>query len=220
MMNKINFFVVVISVGMASFAFVACSTGPAATPPQVPATIQQQQLAAFPEAFREVLSEESEKDRQAFLARPADEQRAIVEEWQRREKVMETFTPTEQTIISTLSQDDSDNFFNIPDDQRKQQEQFLADAETRYLDSLDACLESTHRRFGPRTETKIAPQALLALTVAERAFIRHLGPEETTQFLALPDAQREQWMSDRVNRKVDQLLSCVTHSNRRLGEPI
>jgi hypothetical protein len=220
MIGRINFFVIAAVAGIAPFALLSCSAGPEAASPQAPATLQQQQLAAFPEAFREVLSAESQQDQQTFLARPADQQRAIVEEWQRREKLMDSFTPTEQTIISTLSQDDSDNFFTIPADQRKQQEQFLADAETRYLDSLDDCLESTHRRFGPRAETKIKPQALQSLTVSEQALIKHLGPEETTQFLAVPDAQREQWMSDRVNRKVDQLLSCATHTNRRLGEPI
>src|ERR1700722_6635778 len=85
-----------------------------------PVTPQQQQLAALPPAFREVLAAQPEKDQQVFLARPADEQRAIVEEWQRREKMVDKFSPTEKTIIWTLSQDDNDEFFKIPEDQKEQ----------------------------------------------------------------------------------------------------
>ena len=220
MTTKINLFGIRALIAIASWSLIGCSIAHEATSPPPPPILLQQPLAAFPEAFREVLAAEPPEDQQVFLARPGDEQRAIVAEWQRREKVMETFTLTEQTIISTLSQDDSDEFFNIATDQRQAQEQYLADAETRYLDSLDDCLEKTHRRFGPRAETRVTPKALQSLTVPEQALIKHLSPDESAQFLALPDAQREQWMSDRVNRKVDQLLSCATRTNRRLGEPI
>ena len=53
--------------------------------------------------------------------------------------------------------------------------------------------------------------------VAER---KHLTPEESKQLLALSRDQQQQFLTDMVNRKVEQLLSCATHTNRRLGEPI
>ena len=177
-------------------------------------------LQRLPPAFREVLAAEPEKDQQEFFALPADEQRAIVEERECREKMVDQFSPTERTIIWTLSQDDNDEFFKIPEDQKEQQEVFLADAETRYLDLLDDCLVNTHRRFGPRVESNVAPQSLKPFSPPEQAVIKHLSPEESKQFLSLAKDQQEQSLSDTVNRKVEQLLICENHSNRRLGEPI
>jgi hypothetical protein len=79
---------------------------------------------------------------------------------------------------------------------------------------------NTHRRFGPRAKINVAPQVLNAYTPPEQAIIKHLSPQESKEFLALPKNQEEQSLSDTVNRKVEQLASCVTHTNRRLGEPI
>jgi len=218
----IKFFYTVASAILASATLLSCSDlpglgAPVSAPPQQQ---QQPQLDALPPAFREVLGAEPEKDQQAFLARSANEQHAIIEEWERREKMLDRFTSAERTIISTLSQEDTDDFFQIPEDHKDQQEQYLADAETRYLDSLDDCLVNTHRRFGPRVESNIAQEALKRFTPPEQAIIKHLTPEESKQFLTLSQDQREQFLTDTADRKVDQLLSCVTHSNRRLGEPL
>ena len=216
---RIKFFFPLVYAILTSLTLFGCAAGPEVSVPQ-PLTAQQQQLAALPPAFREVLAAQPEKDQQVFLARSADEQNAIVEEWQRREKMVDKFSPTERTIIWTLSQDDNDEFFKIPEDQKEQQETFLADAETRYLDLLDDCLVSTHRRFGPRVESNVAPQLLKPFTPPEQAVIKHLSTEESKEFMALAKDQQEQSLSDTVNRKVEQLLMCENHSNRRLGEPI
>jgi hypothetical protein len=180
----------------------------------IPETAQEQQLAAMPSAFRQVLMDEPEEDRQAFFASSAAEQQATIVEWQRREKIMQRFTPAEKTIISTLSQNDTDAFAALPEDNKDQQEQFLADAETRYLDALDDCLVSTHRRFGPAPESNLAPPSLKDFTPPEQALIKHLSEEESKQFSALPKDQREKFLTDAVDRKVDLLLNCTTRSAR------
>lgn len=182
-------------------------------------TAQEQELANLSPAFREALAQEPEKDQLDFLARPPAERDSIAMEWQRREKMLVSFTPAERTIISTLSQDDSKEFFKIPGHQKDQQEQFLTDAITVFLSSLDQCLANTHRRFGPAVEPNLSPQSTAAFTPSEQAIIAHLTATESKQFGVLSKDQQEDFLSATVNRKVGQLLSCATRTNRRLAEP-
>lgn len=182
------------------------------------AAVGQQQMAALPAGFQQALAQAPEEQQQAFFVKTAEERQAIVDEWQRRESMMDRFSPVEQMIISTLSQDDSDAFFALPDDQKKEQE-FLARAETGYLDSLDTCLVETHRRFGPAEANQIAPGVMTQFAPAEQSVIKHLTAQESAEFLALSKDQREQFLNDAVTRKVDQLLECATRSNRRPGDP-
>src|SRR5579872_169484 len=184
-----------------------------------PSIAHQQELANLPPAFKATLPRLPEKDQQAFLNSPADERAAIATEWQRREKMLASFTPAERTIISTLSQDDSAEFFKIPGDQRAQQEKFLTDAVNVFLSSLDQCLANTHRRFGPAVEPKLSPRSLATFTPPEQAVIMRFTPVESQQFFALSKTQQEDFLSATVNRRIDQLLSCATRTNRRLGEP-
>jgi hypothetical protein len=209
--RAIKLFSIVASALLASSTLLSCSSETASG---IPETSQQQQLAAMPPAFREVLADEPAEDRQAFFESSAADQQAVIAEWERREKMMDRFTPAEKTIISTLSQNDTDAFAALPEGNEDSQEQFLADTETRYLNALDDCLVSTHRRFGPGTNLKLEAPALDGFTPPEQAVIKHLTEEESKQLLSLPKDQREQFLTDAVSRKVDLLLSCTTHSAR------
>jgi hypothetical protein len=208
---------------LASSTLPSCATEPAVVAPQASA-IRQQQLGPLPPEFREALTQEPEDQQEEFFAQSDNERAAIIAQWQeavqRREQLMDSFTPAERTIISTLSQEDKDAFFALPDDDKNRHERFLAGAETRYLDMLDDCHVRTHRRFGPATETPIDPQSLNQCTVPEQAVITRLTPKEVQGFTGMPTDMREQFVTETVNRKVEQLLSCETRSNRRLEESL
>jgi len=184
-----------------------------------PATVGRQRLATPPPAFQEQLAQEPRKDREAFLDRPPAEQEVLTTEWQRQEQILQQFTPAERTIISALSQPDSDDFFRIPAQNKAAQEHFLTESISAYLSRLDACLVNTHRRFGPAAQFDSSNRSLATYTPPEQVLIRHLTSDESKQFFLMSKDRQETFLSDRLNRRLEQLLSCETRSNRRLGEP-
>jgi hypothetical protein len=180
---------------------------------------KQENLVNSPPALEAQLAQEPKKDREAFLARPPAEQKIMTTEWQRREQLLKQFTPTERTIISALSQPDSDDFFRIPPDDKAAQERFLTESISAYMNRLDACLVNTHRRFGPEVEADFPSRPAASYTPPEQVLIQHLTPEESRRFFSTSSDKQESFLSDHLKHQLEQLLSCETHSNRRLGEP-
>ena len=160
---------------LAAMSLSACSSRNTRSTTRLP-TAEEEQLQELPPALKEAIAQQPEKERSAFLARPAAERMALAQEWQRREKMLDSFTPAERTLISSLSQVDSEEFFKIPADQKYQQERFLTDAVTVYLNSVNECFANTHRRFGPPAQPDLAEQSLTAFTLPERALIEYLTP--------------------------------------------
>ena len=189
---------------MVSIAMVACS--PMDPPDNLPPEV------------REAVAVEPKSEQEAFLARPADQQKLMVVEFQRRQRMLNTFTPVEKTIISSMSQADEDDFFKIPPDRKSEQEAFLTQAVSTYLNSLEQCQINTHRRFAADAPVKLSSQSLIGFTPSEQALIRHLTPAECKHLFAESKPQQETYLSDTLNRKVADLLSCATRSNRRLRD--
>jgi len=202
---------------MASIAMPACSR-------QVhpdfdrPAASDTEAMEGLPSDMQAAVAKEPKAQQEAFLARPAEERKTMAAEYERRQQMLASFTPAERTIISSMSQADTDDFFKIPPDQKLRQQQFLTEAVKTYLNSLDECELNTHRRFAPATELELAPRSLTGFTAPERAIIEHLTPAEAHQLFAKAKPEQEAFLSDTLERKVQQLLSCATRSNRRLRD--
>lgn len=181
-------------------------------------SVRDQQLSALPEGFREVLTNESAPEQAAFFAKSEQERNGIIAEWERRKAMMDQFTDSEKELISILSQDDTEAFFAIAPEKKDQQEQFLADAEKRYDDMLNYCVVASHRRFGAAIEMPVDEETKKAFTQSEQAVIKSLTPSESKAFSATPEAGRERFLADTIDRKTTELLNCVSRPSRRSEE--
>ena len=177
---------------------------------------QHQTLETLPPGMQQVLQSESPEARQKFLSMPAEQRDAIVQEWQRRKQIMQDFTPAERMVISSMPPDQQDKFFALT---RDQQEPFLADKAKLNNQALVNCLTLTHRRFGEFISgAEGREQAVKRFTPTEQAIISGLSREDSDKFFELPENDQEQFLTDTVKRDTEQLIACMTQSNRRLGE--
>ena len=126
---------------MLSLLAVLTSACPAVTP-----TEEQSKIAAvgeIPPGFMTVLQSEPPSEQRKFLDLPKERQQEIIAAWKQRLDLMQTFSPAERVIISSLSTDDSDKFFDLTD--RSQQQSFLADRVKTQINDWIACRTETHR---------------------------------------------------------------------------
>jgi hypothetical protein len=189
-------------------AALGCATE---TPPE-----QHRALEALPPGMRTVVDSEPPAEQQKFLSMPAEQRNHIVQEWQRREDLMKTFTPAERMAISSMAPKDQDQFFAMPKDKA---ERFLADR-TRYNhEALITCQTLTHRRFGEFVSGAAGhEEQSKRFTPAEQAIISGLSREQSDKFFALPADQQETFLADTMRNNTEQLISCMTLSHRHLGD--